>query len=66
MRRYGTFAAFAALVFADLWTAATLWNAVTVSDGHGPVFWTAVVLIALLFIGLLWATRKVAGRLRAS
>lgn len=64
VRRHGMFVVLAALLAADLWFAWTLWNAVTASDGRGAVFWSAVGLIALCFLVLLWLTRQVARQVR--
>jgi hypothetical protein len=57
-------AAFVVLLAFDVYTAVTLVNAVLVSDGHGPVFWTAICLIALLLTGALWLTARVGKPLR--
>lgn len=64
MRLGGRFLLLAALLAADFWLAGTLWNAVTVSDGHGSIFWSAVALITLIFLALLWATGRVAQHTR--
>jgi hypothetical protein len=58
--------ALAILIGADIWVGLTLWNAVTRGEGHGGVFWTAIGMIAILFVALIWATRRLMRRLRAS
>jgi hypothetical protein len=57
----------AVLVAADLWSLVTLFNAITGGKGHGAVFWTAVALIAVATVALIWWTVRVARRIaRAS
>jgi H+/Cl- antiporter ClcA len=53
-----------ALLFADIWGAATVFNAVFRSGGTSGLFWVAVVIIAGLLALSLWLTGKVARRLR--
>lgn len=52
------------LLFADLWGATTVFNAVFRSGGTGGLFWVAVVIIAGLLALSVWLTGKVARRLR--
>jgi len=61
MRRLATFVVLLAF---DVYTTIVLVNAVFRSDGHGPVFWTAIVLIALILIGALLLTARVGRPLR--
>jgi hypothetical protein len=49
-----------ALIFAAAWMALTVINAVTRSGGEGGVFWSAVGLLAVIAVGLLWMTVRVA------
>ena len=53
-----------ALLFADIWGAMTVFNAVFRSGGTGGLFWVAVVIIAGLLALSVWLTGKVARRLR--
>jgi len=53
-----------ALLFADIWGATTVFNAVFRSGGTGGLFWVAVVIIAGLLALSVWLTGKVARSLR--
>jgi H+/Cl- antiporter ClcA len=53
-----------ALLFADIWGATTVFNAVFRSGGTGGLFWVAVVIIAGLLALSVWLTGKVAQSLR--
>ena len=66
MRKIGLAVLLLALVGADIWTLWTLGNAIGNADGYGFTLWAAIMFIAALFIGLLWATVRVAQRWRAT
>lgn len=51
------------LVFADVWGALTVWNAVAGGQGEGAVFWTAVLVVAVLLGLCVWFTVGVVRRL---
>jgi hypothetical protein len=46
----------ALLVLADAWMLLTVFNAITRSGGHGPVFWAAVALLVVILAVLLRLT----------
>lgn len=66
MRVIATAIALLILIGADVWIGLTLWNAITGGEGHGGVFWSAVGLIAIIFVLLAWATTRLTRRVRAS
>jgi hypothetical protein len=52
------------LLFADVWLAMTVFNAMLRSDGTGGLFWVAVVILAGLLVLSVWLTGKATRRLR--
>jgi hypothetical protein len=65
MRRWWPLPVLLLLVFASGWILLTIVNATTSGDGHGGVFWTAIVMLVLIEAALLYGTWRVARRLRA-
>lgn len=53
-----------ALLFADIWGAITVFNAVFRSGGSGGLFWAGVVIIVGLLVVTTWLTGKTARSLR--
>jgi membrane glycosyltransferase len=41
-----------------LWLLLTVITALIEGEGHGPIFWAAIVLLVLLMVGLFVATLK--------
>lgn len=62
MSRRVRLAVLAVLTVAVAWTTLTVVNAVTRGEGDGGVFWSAVGLIAVLDVGLILMTIRVARR----
>jgi hypothetical protein len=63
MRRVLRALCLAALLFADIWTAVTIANAVSSGEGEGGVFWSAIALLTLILAGLTYLTIRTAARL---
>lgn len=64
VRTVALFVGLVAFLFADIWGATTVFNAVFRSGGTGGLFWAAVVIIAGLLVLTIWLTGKTARKLR--
>jgi hypothetical protein len=50
-----------ALLVAVAWTTLTITTAVVRGEGEGGVFWSAIALLAVIAVGLMWTAARVAG-----